>query len=150
MLVIILILCTHIYIYTFVFCRGLINRPSKGIQGVLSCWAGAQKCWEYQSLLFFHFCLFLFFLEWDHQSYCYKTEKPPRDSDICLHTSSIWGKGRGTNFQSHGVFTFPMGGERAEDKNWGQAGLQKGSGGMVAAGRSPTSTRRKRCAYLWQ
>lgn len=39
----------YIYIYTFVFCRGLINRPSKGIQGCHNCWAVAQQCWENQS-----------------------------------------------------------------------------------------------------
>ena len=52
-----------IYIYIiFVclfFCRGLINRPSKSIQGSHSCWTGAQQSAGSQSLLFFFFFFFL-------------------------------------------------------------------------------------------
>lgn len=106
--VIILILCTYIYfVVVLFFCRGLINRPSKSIQGSHSCWVGAQQCWERQSLLFFFFLsAFIFHGVGSSKLTAIKMEKPPRDSDICLHASGMWGKGNSTNFQSHGVFTF--------------------------------------------
>jgi hypothetical protein len=38
-------------------------------------------------------------------------------------------KGKGTNFQSHGVFTFPRWVQKeTEEENWGQAGMLRGLG----------------------
>lgn len=63
----------HIYIYTFVSCKGLINRPSKGRQRGWGLPAGAQQSRENPSFLFFFFVCFYF--SWDGiiKANCYKT-----------------------------------------------------------------------------